>query len=187
MPNFLVFVKNMAQLILSPRKGWEDLSYQPVSARQLMESGFYPMMALVGITAMLHGIYGDEPYSYTHQLQITITQIVSLFISIMLARAIFEQLLPALCGCPHDTERSATVCIFCISMIALIMIITNVCPNDISILWFLPAFVAIVVWEARTYLGIQKYKFTNYALLSIGTIVVMPLVLAYLLSLLIVR
>lgn len=187
MAPFFVFAKNMAQLILNPRKGWQDMSLETVSPRSLMESGFYPMLALVGISAMLHGVYGDQPYNYTRQLQITITQVVSLFISVMLARAAFEQLLPRLCGCPVGVDRGATVCIYCMSMMALISVITNICPIDISIFWFFPAFVAIVAIEARKYLGVSSFKTVNYALLAIGTIVVVPIGLTYLLGMLIVR
>lgn len=184
---FLIFCKNMAQLVLSPTHGWEDLANEPTPSQTLLEKGFYPLLALVGITAMTNGLFKAEPYSYVVQLQSAITQVVSLFVSVMLARAAFEALLPSVAECPEDKERFNTVCTYGISLMALIEIIGNLCPTQLAALWFMPVFIVPVIWHARLYLQVEKEKQPTYLLIAFLSIIVMPILFGWLLKLLIVH
>lgn len=177
----------MVQLVLSPAHGWEDLEQANENPQYLLDRGFYPLLALVAVTAMLNGLYKPEPYSYATQLQIAITQVAALFASMMLARLAFETLLPSMSICPPDENKSATVCIYCISLMTLITIISNLCPTTLTLLWFLPAFVIAVAWQARKYLEVSQYRLGRYIILSIALFICMPMVLGWLLGLLIIH
>lgn len=181
------FYKDILKLVLSPSRGWDDISEHPITARLVIEKGFYPLLSIVGITAMLNGLYGDAPYSYGRQLQIAITQIVALFGSQMLATAIFEAVLPKVAGCPKDVNRFTLVCVYCMSLMALITIITNLCPIQLALFWFLPLLVAVVAWQAREFLGVNRFLQGQYVFFAVIVLVIMPIALAYILGLLIVR
>ena len=184
---FLIFCKNMVQLVLSPTHGWEDVADEPEQPQVLLEKGFYPLLALVGVTAMTNGLYHPEPYSYVLQLQTAIAQVVALFVSMMLARAAFEAILPNVAGCPEDKVRFNTVCIYGISLMALIEIIGNLSPTPLAALWFLPIFIVPMIWQARNYLQVAKERQAAYLLVAFLTIIAMPVFFGWLLRLLIIR
>lgn len=187
MSDALNFSKNLLQLVLSPARGWDDVAEHEAASQRLMEKGFYPLLALVGISAFIQGLYGLEPFSYARQLQIAITQVVSLFLSLMIARGLFENVLPRLSDIPVDVSRTSTVCIYCLSMMALIKVIINLCPVDLVLLNFLPAFVAMVAWQSRDFLGVSRQKQSVYVIFAVTVLVILPLLIEYILGLLIVR
>ncbi len=184
---FLTYCKNMVQLVLSPTHGWEDLADEGEQPQALLEKGFFPLLALVGITALTNGLYKAGPYSYAEQLQTAIAQVVALFVSMMLSRAIFEALLPGMADCPNDKERFNTVCIYGISLMTLIEIIGNLCPTSLAALWFLPVFVVPVIWQARKYLQVPKDRQPVYLLIVFLTLIAMPMFFGWILRLFIIH
>lgn len=180
----LTYSKNLLQLVLSPKNAWEDLREAELPPHQLMEKGFYPLLAIVAVTAMLNGLYGAAPYNYTRQLQLAITEVATLFASLMLARAAFETLLPKFAGCPCDIDRFSTVVIYCMSMMAVISVISNLVPTTLSLIWFLPAFVLATAWQAHGYLEVSKIQYGTYFTISTLVLVGLPTAIAWVLGML---
>lgn len=187
MAPFLLYCKNLVQLILAPQKAWEEISGEELPSQELTRRGFYPLMAFAGATAFCHGLYHISDFSVGRQLQEALTQMVTLFVSLILARAIIDAALPRLSLSPQNPDRPATVCIYSLSLMAVVVIIMNLCPIQLTLLWFLPAFVAVTVWQARSYLDINPEKQGQYIMLAIGTLICLPVIIAYILGYIIVQ
>lgn len=175
----------MLQLVLSPRNGWSDIAQENARPQSLMDHGFYPVLALVALTAFGHGLYGPDPFSYGEQLQEAIVQVAALFGSLMLSRALTDALLTRLTDATADEVRRATMCIYCLSLVGVIYIITNLCPIPLSVLWFLPAIVAIVAWQSREYLQVSRFKNGIFIAFGVVTVVAIPIAIEWLLGLII--
>lgn len=185
MTPFFSFLKNMAQLILSPHNGWEDIELADEKSQSLMEHGFYPMLAVMAVTAFIHGLYGAEPFSYGAQLQFAIVQVAGIFAAMMIARGIMETLLRHFTDSTAPVERMNIVCVYCFSLMCLVNIIENLCPIYLALFWFLPAFVAIVAWQSRDYLGISRFRLGQFIVFAILVFVFLPIAIQWLLGLII--
>lgn len=182
---FLSFLKNMTQLILSPQHAWEEIEEEDRNPQWLMEHGFYPMLALVAITAFLHGLYGADPFSYGRQLQEAIVQVAALFASMMVSRAVMETLLRHFTDSTASVEAMSVVCIYCYSLTGLINVIVNLCPINLALLWFLPAFVAIVAWKSQDFLCVSRFKQGQFVIFALLVFVIFPIAVENLLKLII--
>lgn len=181
----LRYLKNMLQLFLSPVKGWEEVARENVSPNALMDKGFYPLTAIVAITAFCKGFYGMAPFDIVTQLLTAITQFLALFLGVMVGRATFESLLSQFTGQPVNVLRAHTVVVYCIGLMALIQVIINLCPIELPVLWFLPAFVAIVAWQSRMYLEVKSELSMKFFIFAAAVLIVAPLVFNKLLDLIV--
>lgn len=180
----LYFLKNILQLILAPHKAWGDIAEDNRQPSWLQERGLYPLMAVMAITAFVHWFYGSEPFSVAKALESALCQFISLFAGVMVGRAVFEGVLPSLSSQQVPLARTATVPIYCIGVLALFQIVTNLCPIWLTLFWFLPALIIIIAWQARGYLNIAGDKVLAYIFTATATLVVLPLLCMFLFSLL---
>jgi hypothetical protein len=181
----LNFLKNMLQLILAPAKGWEEIANLNQSPNRLMEKGLYPILSIVAITAFLHGLYGSEPFDFGEQIEMALTQFLALFLGAMFGRAAFEALIHHLTGQPADVVRVSTVVIYSIGLMSLIQIISNLCPIQLTVLWFLPAFVAMVAWQSRFYLSIKPDRNGHFLVFAVAVLIAAPIIFGVLLDLIV--
>lgn len=183
---FLLFLKDMVQLTLAPGQGWSEVEDTPRKVDVLLEKGAYPLLALVAATAFLNGLYGPETFSVATQLKIAIVQFLSLFLGVMIGRAAFETLLPRLTDDGRvDTERASTVVIYSISFLSLIQIVANVSPVHLTMLRFMPVFIVLLLWHARTYLNIDRFKNGYYIVTGIATVIALPMLIEFVLGLIV--
>lgn len=162
---------------MSPGRGWEAVEAENYAPSQLLEKGFFPLLAVVGITAFGHNMYRWSTFSVAGALQSALGQFMVLFLGLYVARALFDGYLWRVADATADTRRMHTVCIYTLSVLGVIMILENICPISFAVLWFLRAFVALVAWQAREYLGVSKFKEGPYILFAIAALVVCPVLI----------
>lgn len=177
-----LYLKNIIQLILSPSKAWVEIENENTPPSTLLERGFYPLLAVMAITAFLHGAYGIGEFSVGHQLEIAISQFLAMFLGIMIARAALETGLPYVSSSGPQSDKSATLSIYGVSILVLIQIVANLCPISLTVLWFLPAFIIITIWHARKYLQIRKERYGMFVVGSFCSVVLIPLIIDFILN-----
>lgn len=173
------YLRNILQLILAPHKAWAEIADDDCTPSRLLDRGLYPLLGVVALTAFCHGLYSIEDFDIVRALESAVAQFVALFISVLLGRALFEAIIPALTAAGQKVPVSllATVPAYCMGVLAIIQIIGNLCPVHLLVLDFLPAILVIIFWQAHDYLYIDRYKYAGYAVFGIFTVIVMPLVL----------
>lgn len=167
----LRFLKNILQLILSPSHAWEEISYENTDAEQLAAKGMYPLFGLVGATAFLHGFY-QKTFEVGVQLQEAVGQFVALLATYFIGVALFDTFVLRFSTKEVSANKSRTIAIYIVSLLAIIQVIENLVPIEIIILQFLPLFAAIVVCRATAYLAIDKKKEGGYILFAIGALII---------------
>jgi hypothetical protein len=68
---------------------------------------------------------------------------------------------------------------------SLIQIISNLCPIQLTVLWFLPAFVAMVAWQSRFYLSIKPDHNGQFLVFAVAVLIAAPIVFGVLLDLIV--
>lgn len=177
------YLKTILQLILSPRKAWSDVAEEAPAPAPVLERGLYPLLSIVAITAFCRGFYGHSPFDIGHSLENALGQFISLFLTVMIARGAFESILPPMQTEKVSQDRIANAPSFVTGILAVIQIVANLCPIDLAIFWFLPAFVVVVLWHAVDYLMIKPDKYAQYIILSICVLIALPILFNFILGL----
>lgn len=180
-----MYIRNLAQLILSPSRAWQEIASQDAAPSLLMRNGFYRLMSLVAITAFVRGLYTAGSFDVALALQKAMVQFIALFAGLAIARATLDSFVPQMTELPDTRRRIDTLAIYGISLIAMMQAIVNLCPVEHMLLAMLPAFVLIVVFQSRNYLDIADNNTVMYLVLTNITIVLIPVALIYLLGMII--
>lgn len=175
----------MLQLFLAPVKGWEEVEHLAESPIKMMEKGLNPLLAIAAITAFCSGFYGSQPFVIGTQLLTALSQFIAYFLGVMFGRVMFESLMSHFTGQPVNTLRAHTVVVYSIGLMTVIRIIRNLCPIDLAVLWFLPAFVAMVIWQSRIYLSVKADRSGQFFIFAVAVLIAAPLVFYQLLDLLV--
>ena len=170
----LHYLKNLIQLILSPHRAWAEIAEEDVAPSRLLERGLYPLLAIVAVTAFCHGFYGSAPFEIGKALEAALAQFVALFLSVLIGRALLEVAIPVLSSEKVPMPRLATVPAYTTGILALINIIGNVCPIELSILWLLPLLLTVVLWQGADYLSISNDKRGQYIIFAIAVLIAIP-------------
>lgn len=176
------FIKYILQLLLSPARGWDDIAAEKPSAADMLRRGLYPLLAIAAVTEFLALIW-ERDVSFVSVLIRSIVDFGAYFISIFVARLLFEMYFPAMTGEEPDRQRISLFIVFSLGIMVVFQIIDNVLPWDIVFLRFLPLYAVLVIYKAEDYLHVTEQSQMRFLLLGAGATVGVPLLIYYLLLL----
>lgn len=180
----LTFLKYLIQLILSPASGWEDIERTAPDAETLSRRGLYPLMALTAAAEFLTLFYARHA-ALGEIIMRAVCDFGTYFVSLFIAKLIFELYLGRLCDVKPAPERVALLTVCGIGLMVLVQLLCNCLPWSLVIFKFLPVYVVLVLYKAIPYIGVRKADTMRFVGLSAAAIVAVPLILYYLLYLLI--
>lgn len=178
----LHFLKYLFQLIISPTPGWEDISHDGCNAKRLAVRGLYPLLGIMAMSAFIAYIYNCE-LSFSALLQNAVITFVEYFITYFIAIFLFSLYISKFIDGEQNEKRNMTFITYNIAILALIRIIDNCMPVELSLIQFLPIYVAIVMWKGMKYMAVNKNKVGQFMLLSILSIILPPYLLSMLFAL----
>lgn len=180
--NILRFLKNILQLLLSPAHGWEEISCEGRDPERLSNEGMYPLFGLAATTAFVQGLYINNS-EISALLQLALIEFMALFVSYWIGTALLENYVNHFTDTDVSTKCCRTVAVYISSTLAIIQIIENLVPVEFTVIKFLPAFSAIVLWKATAYLSIKKTEEGRYILFALATMIIPWMLLTTILSL----
>lgn len=182
---FLQYLKLILQLIISPAKGWEDISHDGYSPEQLCRNGFYPLIAVVAVTTLLRFLYEDsDTVTFVASLQMAIVNVTAFFASLFLGQHLMNLYLERFTDKEPTQQKTDTVVIFILSIMMLFTIISNLVPIKLEILKFLSLYSIFVLWKGLRYLDVSENKDGYYVFLGVFSIIVPPFLLKFLFTIL---
>ncbi len=180
----LKFLRQIMQLLISPSKGWEDVSATGMTTMEITRKGFYPLLAVLAITFLIRLAYNDLGYTLIDALQYAIIGFTSYFVTQFIAGYFFSIFIPSIGGNANSENKNTTYITFCLATLALINIVDNVIPVDFVLIKVLPVYVALIMFKATVYLDIRPNKIGQFMFLSVFSIGVPPFILSLLFKLL---
>lgn len=181
---FLRYLKDLLQLLLSPRNGWEDVSYDGYDARKLFTSGFLPFVALAGMSVLCKWFYHADA-SLVVLLQQAIIGFVKFFASYYLASFFFSWYMPMCTDGAVSMNKCHTLIMYSLSVVALIDMLQNCLPMELSLAYLLPMYVWYIMWRGLRYMAVSFNGVATYMILCILTITVPPYLLQYLFNMIV--
>lgn len=178
------FLKYLIQLILAPGWGWKDIEEDAPDAEELVRRGLLPLLGIAAATEFLAFFY----YRHVGVGEVLIRAIGvfgGYFISMYIAKLIFELYLGRVTNDTPDDQRTNNLIICGLGLMALIRILSNCLPWNLVLLQFLPLYVVLVLFKACKYLNVKKDSEFHFITICACGIVAVPMAIYYLLYLII--
>lgn len=173
---FWLFLKDMFQLILSPAKGWEDISYDGADERNLVKYGLCPYLVLVALTVPVQMLYHSDLYWFT-EVQQSIVTFIKFFISYCIGVFVLLMNLPGHTVAEITEKRVNTFCAYITGLMATLDLIQNCLPMEIAWIWLLPLYIAFITWRSASYMTIEPRYDVKFVVIASLSLILPPYVI----------
>lgn len=176
------FIKNLFQLAIGPQHGWEDIAIDDQDPERLTADGLYPLLGVVAISAFFQIFYHHE-LGIVYPLERAIIIFSVYFATLLFAQNVVPSALDkCVDGGEVDLQRASTFIIYSLGLMALVSMVENLVPLELSLVQFLPVLVALVMWKATRYLHIMPTQNGRFIFAAIVFVLLPPILLNMLLS-----
>lgn len=179
-----LYIKQLLQLIIGPKRGWEDISSAVRTHEVIFKRGFVPWIIIAGCANFIKLFY-DVDITFVRALQDAIVTSGGLFISNIVCRLFLEIGISKNIDNKANTEKLAIITDYMIGLVGMYNFIRCIVPAEITPLYFMPLISIFVIYNSTKFLGVKEDMVLSYTFLaSVGTILV-PIGACALLSLII--
>lgn len=180
----LRYLKNLFQLVLAPTKGWEDVSASLESQERLMRDAFFPLLGVAAASEFIRLFYHNSG-GFLTVFELAIALFGSFFVSFFVGRIILSNYLVNLVDGELNQTKLSTFIIYGLGLLLLIEIIENILPTELTLVKFLPLFVALILYRATAYLSVKSGSELRFLCVAALAVIVLPIVIFSLLELII--
>lgn len=167
----LLYLKQMVQLILAPRRGWEDIDSHPATGGDYFRRGLLPLMVVAGMSVFFKMFYQFHP-SFGMILIGAVITFMQYYLTFYVGQVLLVTCLPHISVESRiDEQKIASFVDFSLGLMCVIGIFTNFFPLRFTLMEFLPIFVVIVMFNAREFLNIRADRNGSFVGLSIAAII----------------
>ena len=175
-----LFIRHLIQLLLSPARGWEDVSEAALSPKELQSKGYYPLIGLTSLSEFLPLMYSHSE-GFLHALEAAIAMAFSMFASLYLGRLFLEMTLGKFINGELNHTKTNIFVICMMGINCLFIILTNALPASMTFLRLLPLLSVIIIFKSTAYMGIKDDNQLNFTGLAIVGVIVIPISISSLL------
>ncbi|MCC8071511.1 MAG: hypothetical protein LIO90_06900 [Bacteroidales bacterium] len=175
----LTYYKSLLQLVLAPSSGWEDLGKDNLPPRWLLKVGLIPLIAITALTVFLLPLYHRD-CSMATLLQHSIVIFIKYFLTYFIASFMLSIFLPMMAEEEVGVRRRDTFILYSLSLMAVIGLLQNCFPIEMALTYFLPLYVAIVMWRGMSYLCVPQQRAGQFMALTLLSIIAPPYLLGML-------
>lgn len=168
------FPQTLINLILAPTRGWEDVAgMSGIDSRRMLVRGLLPLTAAAGLSVFARPLYVSG-LTFGMLLISAIVVSVKFFLAYYIALFLFSIFLPPMTqsGFTAETDnRTAAFTALNLALLAIIEILSNLLPVELSIVQFLPVYVAVIIWQGRNFMDIEPSRAGHFILLALLAII----------------
>ena len=179
-----LYLRNLAQLVLSSGKGWEDISASGGFSGSGPATPYCRLVAVAALTELVRPLYNGGA-GVVMAVEKATAFFGTYYIAFFIARALLGRYAAAFAGTDVGTVRLSTFTVYGLGLMAVIGMIENLLPADLTLLRFLPLFVALVLYRGTAYMSVTEGNEFRFLCLAVIAVIVVPLVLFSVLSLII--
>ena len=173
---FLLFLKDMLQLLLSPAKGGEDISYDGADERNLVKSGLCPYLIIVALSVPVQMLYYADLQLFT-ELQQSIVTFIKFFVSYCIGVFMLLMSLPGHTTAEITEKRVHTFSAYITGLMATLDLLQNCIPLEIAWLWLLPLYVAFIIWRSVSYMTVEAKYDVRFVVIASLSLILPPYVI----------
>lgn len=170
--------------MLSPTKGWEDISAAGVSYTDTQQRGFFPLIAITALSEFFRLIYSAD-LSFLQALGSVVAIGGGMYASLYACRLFLDIALTKFISAKINILKVNLLSVYLLGLDCLFRILANLLPATMTFLSFLPLISLLVLFKSVTYLSVPEDRIINYLIISFIGVVVIPLTICWLLTLII--
>ncbi len=178
----LRFIKLLFQLIMSPARGWEDISAEGIDPSRLARTVFFPLTVMMGLAVFLQGVYHLE-HTFVKLLDLAVIEFVAFFVSYFIATHFMSTYIYRFTDSIPSEKRNHTYVLMGQSLLALSLLVQNCLPFDIDLVLFLGIYTAIVLWRGDRYMAVREESVGRFMIFTILTVIVPPFLIIFIFNL----
>lgn len=169
--------KNIVQVIVSPRDGWEAVNISDTRTEDLISSVFYPLLAVLAISEFGPMMY-DSTLTLSHTLVNAIASFAAFFFTFFITTQVMALAFPELVRTKAATDRLTDFVIYNMILILLVETISNLLPLDFMPLTILGLlYLPWVIFRGMTYLNLKGTQAIWSTILATILLIGLPLLL----------
>lgn len=172
----------MLQLVLSPKRGWEDIAVDDIPANKLLTGGFIPLIIVDALSCLTGYLYHNDT-STLAVIASMISSVVMFLVPYFLASFFFSLYIPACTGGTMSMNKNHTFIIYSLSIMVVMDIMTHLLPMVPDMIFLLPIYVLFIMWRGLAYMEVKFDGVISFLVLNILTVLLPPFVINYLFKL----
>lgn len=176
MRHLTTYIKNILQLILSPSRGWEDISSQSISTKEIERELMFPLFVLSGVTILVQYFY-NRIDDITNALVTAFVFFISYFATYSFAKMLFSYRMVRYAEGEPNENKNEKVIVYTLSLLSLAAIICNLLPFSFGLRIILPFCIALIGWKADNYLRVKEKDNLSFAFLILFSLVLPPILI----------
>lgn len=166
----LHFLRLILQLAMSPSRGWEDVAAAAENSRHSLLHGLLPLAAIAALTVYFDAFFSLRP-NFASLTVLAVVEFLKYSVSYFIASSIITAILPRLTADGLvNREYVGLFCSYNLGIMAIIGILENLMPAELTLLEFLPIYDVVVICMGRKFLDVEAsntFKFTALGVMSI--------------------
>lgn len=178
------YLQHLFQLILSPSRGWEDISASTPTYDQVQRRGYFPLVILTALFEFVRLIYVPD-LTFLKALGSVIAIGGGLFVSLYATRLFLDITLMKFISEEISILKINILAVYLLGLDCLYRILADLLPAAMTFLSFLPLISLLVLFKSTPYIGVPEDHTINYLVITFIGVVVIPLAICALLLLII--
>lgn len=174
----------MLQLVLSPRRGWEDVAIDNIHYAKLLTGGYVPLIFLTSLTCL-----PELWYNVGMTPAIVIERMIACFVKYLVAyyfaTLCFSLYIPSFTGGEMSINKNNTFIMYSLGILAVMNMVTNLLPMVPDMLYLLPVYVYFVMWRGLNYMEVKFNGVLKFMILNLLCVLLPTFLLQYLFNLII--
>lgn len=170
-------IKNIALLIVSPKMGWEEINLSGYPTHKVLQSGFYPVLALLAISSFSLMLYDPTAWTLSKTLMHAIVEFSSYFATYFLTSYLLGSLYPEIVKTATANARLNNFIAYNLIFLVLLEIFNNVLADGFSPIYFLLLYTFVIVYKGLDYINMKdEMKKTKFVAVASMLMICLPLV-----------
>lgn len=179
---FFRYLLDMLQLVLSPKRGWEDIAVDDIPANRLLTGGFIPLIIVNALSCLTGFLYHDD-ISTLAIVASMISSVVMFLVPYFLASFFFSLYIPSCTGGTMRMNKNHTFIIYSLSIMVVMDILIHLLPMVPDMIFLLPIYVLFIMWRGLAYMEVKFDGVISFLVLNILTVLLPPFIFNYLFKL----
>ncbi|MDO4319683.1 MAG: hypothetical protein Q4C34_03830 [Bacteroidales bacterium] len=179
-----LYIQQIFQLILSPARGWEDISESALPADEVQRRGLYPWLAITSLSEFLRLAY-QPALTFWVALESAIAVAGAMFAALYIARIFLDMTLASHVDGTLNVGKVSVLTSYMIGIACLFRIIANAVPASLTLIYILPLISLLIIFRAVPFIGVRSDSPMTFLLLTAVATIIIPGALTSLLMLVI--
>ena len=187
-PNSVFFemLRNLLQVIISPKAGWESIDDSSFSTQRVLFGMFFPLLACLAISSFIPMIY-DKTITLSTSLMNAIVNFSKYMIAYYLSSYLLSGFYPQFNRSHVAQAKLNNYLIYNYAFLILLNIITNSLNSDFTPLYFLMLYSPVLAAKGAKFLYIDSGRTTKFVTIASLMILLLPIIFQWILNTLINR